>query len=61
MATKAQIEEDKIRLQVLVERVYLSPMYYHTKEASEVEAEIRQKAESFKTWAHNLINQKLEK
>lgn len=60
MATKTQIEEDKITLQVLVNSVYLSPRYYHSQESSEIEAEIRQKAEAFKTWANNLINEKLK-
>lgn len=52
-------EEDKSALQVIVDRIYIPSMWYHSKEASEIEAEIKTKAEQFKIWANKLITEKL--
>lgn len=52
-------EEDKSALHVIVDRIYIPSMYYHSKEASEIESEIKTRAEQFKIWANKLINEKL--
>ena len=52
-------QEDKSTLEVIIDRIYIPPMYYHTTEAKEVEAEIKLKADGFKTWANKLIDERL--
>lgn len=52
-------EEDKSALHVIVDRIYIPSMYYHSKEASEIESEIKTRAEQFKIWANKLITEKL--
>lgn len=49
-------EQYKITLEVAVDMVFISPRYYHTKEASQVEAEIRAKFEAFQKWALEQID-----
>lgn len=52
-------QEDKSTLEVIIDMIYIPSMYYHTKEAKEIEAEIKSKANSFKHWANKLINERL--
>ena len=53
-------ESDIIKLECTVDMLYISPQYYETSEATKVEIEIRQKLESYKSWAKNLIKDKLK-
>jgi len=54
------MSDDKIKLQSIIDALYLSPQHYETKQASECEAEIRETFEKFKTWSKNLIHEKIK-
>lgn len=52
---------DKIKLQSIIHNLYMSPQHFENPEATECEIEIRKKLESFKIWANNLIEEKINK
>lgn len=54
------IESDKIKIKTSIDMLYISPQHLENIEATECEVEIRAKLESFKSWANNLLDQKLK-
>lgn len=50
---------DKVKLQTAVDSLYFPTQYFESKEANEVEKELREKFESYKIWANKLIEEKI--
>ena len=42
---------DKVKLQTSVDSLYFPTQYFESKEATEVEIELREKFDAFKVWA----------
>ena len=53
-------ESDKIKLESVIDALYISPQYFENIEATECEIEIRNRLEQFKVWANNIIKKKLK-
>lgn len=52
--------QDKEKLKIVVDMLYISPQKFETLEATECEIEIREKLEGFKKWSIKLLNEKLK-
>ena len=53
------MSDDKIKLESIIDVLYLAPQKFDSIKATEVEAEIRDKLEGFKRWAKATINEKI--
>lgn len=54
-------ESDKIKLESVIDALYISPQYFENIEATECEIEIRNRLEQFKVWANNIIKENILK
>ena len=51
---------DKIKLNTAVDNLWFPTQSFESKEATEVEKELREKFESYKIWANKLIEEKIK-
>jgi len=51
-----KLDPDKIKLQVQVDNLYISPQYFEKLEASKLEALMMSQLQKFKDWAYKEIN-----
>lgn len=51
--------DDRIKLRVAVDMLYMSPRHFETIEATAAEIEIRQTLDKFKVWANKIITEKV--